>query len=173
LAGIAPHLQLLADAEQHDFLRLTWFDLEPFTSELLAKAAALAQRSWVLDAAVDMELLADRHRLTEAVMNLCHNAVQHTVGHDTIAIGSSHEGGEVRLWVRDTGFGIAVAEQTRVFDRFRRGRSAHRRYRGSGLGLAIVRTIAESHGGRIELDSRLGEGSTFTMVLPDGSGSEG
>ncbi len=172
MGRIVDDLQLLADAEQPDFLRPTWFDFEPFTSELLAKAAALAQRNWALDGAVDMELLADRHRLTEAVMNVAHNAVQHTVGHDTIAIGSSHDGDEVRLWVRDTGFGIAEAEQTRVFDRFRRGRSAHRRYRGSGLGLAIVRTIAEAHGGRMELTSRLGEGSTFTMVLPDGSGSE-
>jgi two-component system, OmpR family, sensor kinase len=172
MGRIVDDLQLLADAEQPDFLRPTWFDFEPFTSELLAKAAALAQRGWTLDEAVDMELLADRHRLTEAIMNLCHNAVQHTVGHDTIAIGSSRVGREVRLWVRDTGFGIAEAEQTRVFDRFRRGRSAHRRYRGSGLGLAIVRTIAEAHGGRMELHSRLGEGSTFTMVLPDGSASE-
>jgi signal transduction histidine kinase len=115
--------------------------------------------------------LVDRHRLTESVMNLVHNAVQHTVGHDTIAIGSSVADGEIRLWVRDTGFGIAESDQARVFDRFRRGRSAHRRYRGSGLGLAIVRTIAEAHGGHIELISKLGEGSTFTMVLPARPGS--
>jgi two-component system, OmpR family, sensor kinase len=173
MGRIVDDLQLLADAEQPDFLRPTWFDLEPFTSELLAKAAALAQREWVLDEAASTEALADRHRLTEAVMNLAHNAVQHTVGHDTIAIGSSLRDGEIRLWVRDTGFGIAEAEQARVFDRFRRGRSAHRRYRGSGLGLAIVRTISEAHGGRMELVSRLGEGSTFTMVLPDRGGEPG
>ena len=172
MGRIVDDLQLLADAQQPDFLRPTWFDLEPYTNELLAKAAALAPREWVLDAADDVEAYADRHRLTEAVMNLAHNAVQHTVGHDTIAIGSSARDGEIRIWVRDTGFGIAESEQPRVFDRFRRGRSAHRRYRGSGLGLAIVRTIVEAHGGRMELVSRLGEGSTFTMVLPDRGNGE-
>ena len=172
MGRIVDDLQLLADAEQPDFLRPTWFQLEPFTHELVAQAAALATRGWIVDESVDVELLGDRHRLTEAVMNLAHNAVQHTVGHDVIAIGSSASEDEVRIWVRDTGFGIAESEQPRVFDRFRRGRSAHRRYRGSGLGLAIVRTIVETHGGRMEVASRLGEGSTFTMVLPRG-GPEG
>jgi two-component system, OmpR family, sensor kinase len=166
MGRIVDDLQLLADAEQPDFLRPTTFQLEPFTHELAAKAAALAARNWVVDAAVDILVVGDRHRLTEAVMNLAHNSVQHTAGHDTIAIGSSVTEDTVRIWVRDTGFGIAVSEQPRVFDRFRRGRSAHRRYRGSGLGLAIVRTIVEAHGGRMELASRLGDGSTFTMVLP-------
>ncbi len=170
MARIVDDLQLLADAQQPDFLRPTWIDMEPFTNELIAKAAAMAPRTWELDGAADAEAFVDRHRLTEAVMNLVHNAVQHTVGHDTIAIGSSVAGGEIRLWVRDTGFGIAESDQARVFDRFRRGRSAHRRYRGSGLGLAIVRTIAESHNGHIELISKLGEGSTFTMVLPARAG---
>jgi signal transduction histidine kinase len=170
MGRIVDDLQLLADAEQPDFLRRTWIDLEPFTNELLAKAAAMAPRTWALDAAADAGVLVDRHRLTEAVMNLVHNAVQHTVGHDTIAIGSSVADGEFRLWVRDTGFGIPDSDQARVFDRFRRGRSAHRRYRGSGLGLAIVRTIAEAHGGSIGLTSKLGEGSTFMMVIPDGTG---
>jgi two-component system, OmpR family, sensor kinase len=73
---------------------------------------------------------------------------------------------EVRIWVRDTGTGITVADQELVFERFKRGAGAHRRYRGGGLGLAIVKAIAEAHGGRVELDSRLGVGSTFTIVIP-------
>ena len=73
---------------------------------------------------------------------------------------------EVRVWVRDTGTGIPVADQATIFDRFTRGAGAHRRYRGGGLGLAIVKAIAEAHGGHVELDSRLGEGSTFTIVVP-------
>jgi signal transduction histidine kinase len=68
--------------------------------------------------------------------------------------------------VRDTGTGIAVPDQALIFERFKRGAGAHRRYRGGGLGLAIVRAIAEAHGGRVELESRLGEGSTFAIVLP-------
>jgi signal transduction histidine kinase len=111
-------------------------------------------------------LVADRERLTEAMMNLAHNAVQYTNEDDTIAIGTSLTTDELYLWVRDTGAGIALSDQPRIFDRFTRGRDARQRYRGGGLGLAIVRAIAEAHGGRIELDSQLGEGSTFTIVIP-------
>jgi signal transduction histidine kinase len=98
-------------------------------------------------------------------MNLAHNAVQNTEEGDTLALGTSLEGDEVRVWVRDTGRGVAVDDQRRIFDRFARGRGAHRRYRGSGLGLTIVRAMAEAHGGHVELESRPGEGATFTIVL--------
>jgi two-component system, OmpR family, sensor kinase len=108
----------------------------------------------------------DRHRITEAVENLAHNAVQHTGPNDTIAVSATVLDGEARIAVRDTGTGIAMSDQARIFGRFTRGRGAQHRYRGSGLGLAIVRAIAEAHGGRVELDSRVGVGSEFTMVLP-------
>jgi two-component system, OmpR family, sensor kinase len=111
-------------------------------------------------------LFGDRHRLTEAVMNLAHNAVQHTDESDTIAIATSGTEDEVRFWVRDTGTGISASDQAIVFGRFTRGSGAHLRYAGGGLGLSIVKAIAEAHGGRVELQSVPGEGSTFTMVLP-------
>ena len=166
IGRIVDDLQLLAEAEHPDFLRREWIDLELLTQELLAKATALAPRRWGLDAIGSRMVLGDRQRLTEAVMNLAHNAVQHTVSHDGIAIGTSVDGGSARIWVRDTGSGISNEDQQVIFERFKRGSDAHRRYRGGGLGLAIVKTVAEAHGGHVELDSRLGEGSTFTMVLP-------
>jgi signal transduction histidine kinase len=83
-----------------------------------------------------------------------------------IAIGTSLAEGEARLWVRDTGLGIPVPDQARIFARFRRGAGAQRLYRGGGLGLAIVKAIAEAHGGRVDLVSRPGKGSTFTIVIP-------
>ena len=167
MGRIVDDLQLLADAAQPDFLQPEMVDLSTFSHELIGKASALAPRRWSLDDSADGTLFADRHRLTEAVMNLAHNAVQHTLKDDTIAIGTSmEEDNEVRLWVRDTGSGISVADQSRIFGRFTRGRGAHRRYRGSGLGLAIVKAIAEAHGGRVELESSVGEGSKFTIVLP-------
>ncbi|HZB79383.1 MAG TPA: ATP-binding protein, partial [Actinomycetota bacterium] len=129
-------------------------------------ATALGPRRWVLDRAGEGPVFADRDRLTEAVMNLAHNAVQHTLPEQTIAIGSSLDDGEVRIWVRDTGSGVPVSDHARIFERFTRGRDAYRRYRGGGLGLAIVRAVAEAHGGRVQLASRLGEGSTFTIVVP-------
>ena len=159
-------LQLLADSEHPDFLRPEPIDLDLFAHELTAKASALAPREWVLDRAAHGVLVADRHRLTEAVMNLAHNATAHTDEDDTIAIGVALSNGEVRIWVRDTGRGISPADQARVFERFARGTGAQRRYRGSGLGLAIVRAIAEAHGGDVELASELGAGATFTIVIP-------
>ena len=166
IGRIVDDLQLLAEAEHPDFLRREWIDLELLTHELLAKATALSPRRWGLDGIGSRMVLADRQRLTEAVMNLAHNAVQHTVSHDSIAIGTSASGGEVRIWVRDTGSGISNEDQQVIFERFKRGSDAHRRYRGGGLGLAIVKTVAEAHDGHVELDSRLGEGSTFSMVIP-------
>lgn len=166
MGRIVDDLSLLAEVEQPDFIRPDWTDLGPFTSDLYAKCRALASRNWALEATGEGSFFGDRHRLTEAVMNLAHNAVQHTVPDETVAIGTSAGDGEVRIWVRDTGTGITVADQELVFERFKRGTGAHRRYRGGGLGLAIVKAIAEAHGGRVELDSRLGVGSTFTIVVP-------
>jgi two-component system, OmpR family, sensor kinase len=166
MGTIVEDLKLLAEADQPGFLRLEWIDLEAFTQELHSKASALAPRGWAIDHAGDGALLADRHRLTQAVMNLAHNAVQHTAESDTIAISTAVRGDHVRITVRDTGVGISVPDQAAIFDRFTRGTGAHLRYGGSGLGLAIVKAIADAHHGIVELESRLGEGATFTIVVP-------
>jgi two-component system OmpR family sensor kinase len=166
MSRIVDDLKLLADVEQPGFLRSEWIDVGAFTHELVSKVTALAPRRWIVDDVADGTFFADRHRLTEAVMNLVHNAVQHTAESDTIAIGTSVNDGEVRFSVRDTGTGISVSDQAAIFDRFARGSGAHLRYSGSGLGLAIVKAIAEAHSGRAELRSRLGEGSTFTIIVP-------
>jgi two-component system OmpR family sensor kinase len=166
MGRIVDDLQLLAEVDQPGFLRVEWIDAGLFADELISKARALASRRWTLDDSGQGRFLADRHRLTEAVMNLAHNAVQHTTEVDTVAIGLSVREDEVRLSVRDTGTGISVTDQSQIFERFTRGTGAHLRYRGGGLGLAIVKAVAEAHGGRVELDSRLGEGSTFTIVVP-------
>jgi two-component system OmpR family sensor kinase len=165
MGRIVDDLQLLAEVDQPGFLRLEWVDAGLFADELISKAKALAPRRWVLEQSAHASFLADRHRLTEAVMNLAHNAVQHTTEADTVAIGLSLTEDLVRIWVRDTGVGIAVPDQERIFERFTRGSDAHLRYRGGGLGLAIVKAVAEAHGGGVNLESRLGEGSTFTIVI--------
>jgi two-component system, OmpR family, sensor kinase len=166
IGRIVGDLQLLAEADQPGFLDLEWIDGELFSHELVSKASALAARRWELDQAAVGTFFADRHRLTEAVLNLAHNAVQHTEPEDTVAIGASLNEEVVRIWVRDTGAGVSVSDQEIIFNRFTRGTDAHRRYAGGGLGLALVKAIAEAHGGHVELESRLGEGSTFTMVVP-------
>ena len=105
-------------------------------------------------------------------MQLAENAVRHTAPGDTIGLGTSANGREARLWVRDTGPGVAPDLQARVFERFARGRGTPRGT-SSGVGLSIVRAIAEAHGGRVELRSQPGRGSTFTIVVPTSDGSRG
>jgi signal transduction histidine kinase len=166
MGRVVDDLQLLADVAQPDFIRPEEIDLEPFTKELVTKASALASRDWMLAQAASGTLVADRHRLTEAVMNLAHNAAQHTFPDESVAIGTEVHDGEARIWVADAGRGILLSDQKRIFDRFTRGRGSNRRYSGSGLGLAIVKAVAEAHGGRVEVESEFGAGSTFTIVLP-------
>ena len=80
--------------------------------------------------------------------------------------GCCHHNSKVEFWVKDTGEGIPIAEQVRVFDRFARVQHTQRKSDGSGLGLAIVRAIVEAHGGQVGLSSQPGVGSIFTLKLP-------
>jgi two-component system OmpR family sensor kinase len=166
MARFVDDLLLLAKAEQGDFLHLGPLDLDVLTDELYAKAQALADRDWRLVGSGTGRLTADRQRLTQAIMQLAQNAVQHTEPGDRIALGSALAGHTARLWVADSGPGVPPDERERIFDRFHRGGDGRRRSDGAGLGLSIVRAIAEAHGGRVELDSREGAGATFTLILP-------
>jgi signal transduction histidine kinase len=159
-------LLLLAKAEQPNFLTLETLDIRAFTDELYAKATALADRQWRLDNKGVGLMVADRQRVTQMVMNLTQNATQHTQPGDVIALGSAVVGKEVHFWVRDTGHGIDPEQQKRIFERFVRLTRSDRSADGTGLGLSIVSAIARAHGGRIELVSFPGRGSTFTIVLP-------
>lgn len=160
---------LLAKAGRADFVRAERVHLDRLTDEVLDKARALGDRDWRVDARADAVVLADSQRLTQTLLQLADNAVKFSQPGATIGIGSAVGDDESRLWVRDTGPGIAPDEVQGVFERFNRGSGA-RRAEGSGLGLAIVRAIAEAHDGTVELDSTLGQGSTFTIVLPRGHG---
>jgi signal transduction histidine kinase len=166
MARLVEDLIMLAKSERPDFLQLETIDLDAFTRELLTKATALGDRDWRLDAVGTGKMVGDRQRLTEAVMNLAQNATQHTSTQNTIAIGSSLVRDTVRIWVRDTGEGIATSEQQRVFERFARAARTRRKSEGSGLGLSIVKAIVDAHSGMVALHSQLGKGSTFTLVLP-------
>jgi signal transduction histidine kinase len=158
-------LLLLARAQQPDFLSLDTVDIAVLSEELFSKAESLGERRWTIDGVGRGMIVADRQRVTQAVMQLAQNAAQHTQPHDEIALGSAVSGGHARLWVRDTGPGIAPSDQARIFDRFARA-SRNRNGDGAGLGLSIVKAIAEAHHGAIEVQSRQGDGTTFTMVLP-------
>jgi signal transduction histidine kinase len=160
-------LVLLAKTERVDFLQPEQVDVAAFAQELYLKATALSgDRHWSLENKASGVMQGDRQRITEAIMNLAENAVQHTVSGNAIMLGSSLQNEKVLFWVKDTGEGIAPAEQKRIFERFARVAHARRRSDGSGLGLAIVKAIAEAHGGNVMLQSNPGTGATFTLVLP-------
>jgi signal transduction histidine kinase len=159
-------LLLLAKAERPDFLVLETVDIAVLTEELFTKATALAPRNWQLDTVAKGRMVADRQRLTQAVMNLAQNATQYTTEDGSIFIGSKITKNKVSFWVQDTGEGIIPADQERIFERFARAAASRRRSEGAGLGLSIVRAIAQAHYGNIFLKSKLGTGSTFRIVLP-------
>lgn len=107
----------------------------------------------------------DRMRLDTIVTNLLANAIKYGEGRPIELGVDLGAGGKARLWVKDHGIGIAPADQARIFDRFERA-VPQRHYGGFGVGLWVVRLAAEAHGGRIQVASTPGEGSTFTLTLP-------
>ncbi len=166
MARMVDDLLLLAKSEKPDFLHFDTVEVSDLTVALFEKATALAARGWRLEGSGKGRIEADRQKLTQAMMQLAQNAVQHTRDGQPISIGSSVEGGAARFWVSDSGPGIPPAERERIFDRFARARGAFRSSEGAGLGLSIVKAIAEGHHGSVQLDTVVGKGSTFTLVLP-------
>jgi signal transduction histidine kinase len=166
MARLVNDLIVLAQAGRPDFVRLGRVDLDRLLREVIDKAQALADRCWVLDSTVHALVEADAHRLTQAMLQLIDNAVRHTTPDDVIAIGGVMSRGQIQLWVRDTGPGVAAEDAERIFDRFDRGGTVTREVGGSGLGLSIVSGIAAAHGGWVELDRSGQPGARFTLVLP-------
>jgi signal transduction histidine kinase len=167
MSRLVEDLVLLAKARRPDFVRPSEVELGRLTDEVLDKARALGDRIWRVDERSEARLHMDSQRITQALLALAHNAVKFTLPGAVIAVGSSADAqaAEARLWVRDTGCGIAAEDQERIFERFGRAETG-RGVEGSGLGLAIASAIADAHGGRVEVDSAPGAGSTFTLVLP-------
>jgi signal transduction histidine kinase len=104
----------------------------------------------------------DRERVQQVLSNVVGNALQFTARGGSVTVRTTLEPDHARVEVRDDGPGIAPEDLPHVFDRFWKSGSR----RGTGLGLAIARGIVEAHGGRIWVESRLGEGSTFVFTLP-------
>ncbi len=121
-----------------------------------------------LDVAEDLpEMETDPEALSQALINLLNNAIKYSPDKKSITVSVRREGDRVLLSVADRGIGIPKAEQKRIFEKFYRVESSLvHTTKGSGLGLALVQHITEAHGGRVELVSVPGEGSTFTLSLP-------
>lgn len=162
MTRLVEDLILLTKSQRPDFVTPGPVDLDHLTATVLAKARPMAERDWQLDENAAVRAVVDEQRLTQALLQLVDNAVKHTDAGDTIAVGSSVHGRRARVWVRDTGAGIAAADRALVLERF--GRSAVRPGdEGFGLGLSIVRAIAEAHAGSVLIEETPGGGATVIV----------
>jgi heavy metal sensor kinase len=109
----------------------------------------------------------DREHLRRLLLNLVNNAIKYTPAGGEVILSLQSEKNWASLKISDTGIGLSKDEQERIFSRFHRATETRSRdEKGVGLGLSIARSIAEAHGGRIQVESTPGQGSTFTVLLP-------
>jgi len=153
-------------------LRPAAVDVGALAERVVATAAPLAWRSARVELSAEWaaELpaaLADESRVEQILRNLLHNAVRHTPPGGIVAVSTVAEDGGVALRVRDTGEGIAAEDLPHIFERFYRAEKARSREEGgAGLGLALVKELTEAMGGSVAVESAPGEGSCFTVRLP-------
>ena len=144
---------------------------EVLEESVSAVTAAAAHKN--IDLSLDLHespvIVGDRTQLLSAASNLLSNAIKYTEDGGTVSCRMVGHGNEIAVVVEDSGIGIPQRDLSRVFERFYRvdrGRAAASG--GTGLGLSIVRNVAVNHGGRVEVTSQEGVGSTFSMILPVG-----
>ncbi len=150
-------------------------DLAPVSVPMLAREsvrtgwsiAAVDGIHLDIDAVEGPEVRADGGRMQQVLDNLISNAVKFSASGDRVEVKATHDDREWRIDVTDTGIGIPAAELSRLFDRFFRASNAREsEVPGTGLGLPTAKAITELHGGRIEVVSTMGSGTTFTVYLP-------
>lgn len=133
------------------------------------EAAQDKEIRWQADLPADLPtLVIDPDRLAQAVGNVVSNAIKYTLPDGEVAVGAGTEGGQVWIRVRDSGPGIPPEEQALIFTPFYRGAAGRRFPQGMGLGLSIARDLVVAQGGRVQVESTSGIGSTFTIWLPRG-----
>ncbi len=161
-----------ADEGRFDIFRKP-VELEPLVREVYETAVILGEHAGLtlsLSALENGIVMGDRTRLRQLLLNLVTNAIKYTPRGGRVELSVARRSAdEVAITVRDTGIGISANDQAHIFDRFWRAdrvrsRSAERG--GFGLGLSIAQWIVQAHGGSISVQSRLGRGSVFTVLLP-------
>jgi len=152
-------------------LQMDSFSLPDSISKSLASIAAKADEKSITvssDVAESVDrIIGNEFSLTEMITNLLFNAVKYTPGGKSIGLEAKSSGDRVEIKISDTGMGIPADEVGSVFDEFFRASNAKKSEKdGTGLGLSIVKQIIERHGGEISVQSKEGEGTTFTVTLP-------
>lgn len=192
MTRIVEDLLTLARVDRPDFLRPAPTELSDLVLDVEAKIEVVADRAWAVLPYAEGEAVLDQHRITQALMQFCSNAVRFTRPDDRIEIGCriigpgeptvrddevdgpvlhtpdhEHDLRRILWWVRDCGAGIPAGEEESIFQRFHTARGQLRDGRGgTGLGLAIVSTIARAHDGRAFAYNAVGGGAAFCIVVP-------
>jgi signal transduction histidine kinase len=134
---------------------------------MVRERATQSRVQLTLELAPDVDLVnGDARRVRQIVFNLLSNAVKFTPAGGSVSVASERVNGEVLVSVTDTGAGIALVDQERIFEEFQQSGVGAEHREGTGLGLALSRRLVELHGGRIWVDSELGRGSRFVFTLP-------
>jgi signal transduction histidine kinase len=166
LARIVASVEELVQAEASALsLRRILLHIKPLlesVAQRFAEGCGKKNIAFAIECGDEVRVNADPERLTQILINLVTNAVKAIDGGGTIRLRGAAEGGGCRIEVTDTGRGIAEADLPLIFERFYRTGSD-----GLGLGLPIVRELVDAHDGTIRVASRPGEGSTFSVWLPD------
>jgi len=137
---------------------------QEFTDRSAAAAHRIEKAPWPGGAAL---IRADREALTLALRNLVDNAMKYSPDSSSVRVAVTATNGTVAVSVEDQGPGVSAEERRAIFRKFTRGAAARSlNVKGTGIGLTMANQIVKAHGGRLELDSELGRGSIFTMVLP-------
>lgn len=158
-------LLLLAQADAGQQLERRPVELDAVLLEVYEQGRGLAEGvEVVLGELEPLSVAGDADRLKQVFLNLMDNALAHTPTGGRVTISLASDGSWARATVSDTGHGIPPKALPHIFERFYRGQDGGRQ--GTGLGLAIVKWIVDEHGGRVTVNSRVGEGSTFTVWLP-------
>jgi signal transduction histidine kinase/DNA-binding response OmpR family regulator len=151
-------------------LRPTVFDLDALVRQTMETMQPLADRKSIaltVETTGRMEVEADQGRIRQVVFNLLSNAIKFTPNGGSVAFELSRNGDTCRLDIVDTGAGIAPDDQATIFEAFKQTPVAAGQ-EGTGLGLTLARQLIEAHGGTIAVESEVGRGSRFTVVLPLG-----
>jgi two-component system sensor histidine kinase BaeS len=169
LRALLDDLRELTSLDLGEGVRVGPLDLQPFADELVARFRVSAEQAEVkLKKDVRPGTVVTDVRLVEAVAsNLLSNAIRYTAKRGSVDVRIRRRRGELVISVRDTGIGIPPEHQQRIFERlYRVDQTRDRASGGSGLGLSIAFRAAQSLGGRIELDSEIGRGSEFRLIVP-------